>query len=307
MSVGPRLRALLCLLAWDWGYILAGGGKYGVVKSATIWYWAWKRCRPISSTYHVPGFAVLGNFGEVVSNDSVAKLVIHTYCELQPRELFDYLLPSSTNCLLKTGTATQKLVESTNLWISNLWTFCRFNVCQLLHQKEPGACFINAEAPGSCGGSELKKSATHTLFVCLRISYYEFLTPGVDLLTAWYSAKRTMCALHPYSSYLCGMELIFSLRTYGKRPRRFLKHTGKEGVIAFTGRWERVRLLLSKPYARSWGTGDQVNSPTFTLVNEYLSTEGIPIYHFDFYRIKTFRKPWTLVVKSIFETPEPFL
>ena len=33
------------------------------------------------------------------------------------------------------------------------------------------------------------------------------------------------------------------------------------------------------------GVRDIVNSPTFTLVNEYRDAAGEPVYHFDFYRI----------------------
>jgi tRNA threonylcarbamoyladenosine biosynthesis protein TsaE len=30
---------------------------------------------------------------------------------------------------------------------------------------------------------------------------------------------------------------------------------------------------------------DGVNSPTFSIINEYLKADGSPVYHFDFYRI----------------------
>ena len=30
-----------------------------------------------------------------------------------------------------------------------------------------------------------------------------------------------------------------------------------------------------------------VSSPTFALINEYKSAKGEPVYHFDFYRIKS--------------------
>ena len=31
---------------------------------------------------------------------------------------------------------------------------------------------------------------------------------------------------------------------------------------------------------------DNVNSPTFTLVNEYANSSGDPVYHFDLYRLE---------------------
>ncbi len=41
-----------------------------------------------------------------------------------------------------------------------------------------------------------------------------------------------------------------------------------------------------KAICEELGVTDVINSPTFAIVNEYLSGEGEPIYHFDFYRIK---------------------
>ena len=35
------------------------------------------------------------------------------------------------------------------------------------------------------------------------------------------------------------------------------------------------------------GTADLISSPTFAIVNEYSTFERIPVYHFDFYRIKS--------------------
>jgi tRNA threonylcarbamoyladenosine biosynthesis protein TsaE len=35
------------------------------------------------------------------------------------------------------------------------------------------------------------------------------------------------------------------------------------------------------------GVVDGVNSPTFSIINEYRNLEGTPVYHFDFYRIES--------------------
>jgi len=112
-----------------------------------------------------------------------------------------------------------------------------------------------------------------------------------------------MCALHPYSSYLCAMELIFSLENIRNTATALLKHTGNTGVIAFYGQMGAGKTTFIKALCQVLGTGDQVNSPTFTLVNEYLSTEGIPIYHFDFYRIKNLQEAVDIGCEEYFETP----
>ncbi len=112
-----------------------------------------------------------------------------------------------------------------------------------------------------------------------------------------------MCALHPNSFYLCTMELIFSLENIKKAAQTLLKHTGHEGVIAFYGQMGAGKTTFIKALCEVLGTGDQVNSPTFTLVNEYLSSEGIPIYHFDFYRIKNLQEAVDIGCEEYFETP----
>lgn len=44
---------------------------------------------------------------------------------------------------------------------------------------------------------------------------------------------------------------------------------------------------MIQAFCKSLGCRDVVTSPTFTIVNEYLSSAGEPIYHFDFYRINS--------------------
>jgi tRNA threonylcarbamoyladenosine biosynthesis protein TsaE len=46
------------------------------------------------------------------------------------------------------------------------------------------------------------------------------------------------------------------------------------------------KTTLIKELCKSLGVKDEVNSPTFSLVNEYRSNI-VPIYHFDLYRIQS--------------------
>jgi len=41
-----------------------------------------------------------------------------------------------------------------------------------------------------------------------------------------------------------------------------------------------------KALCRELGVDDIVQSPSFAIVNEYVTATGEPIYHFDFYRIR---------------------
>lgn len=59
----------------------------------------------------------------------------------------------------------------------------------------------------------------------------------------------------------------------------------KDGVvIAYKGGLGMGKTCFTRGLALGLGSTDQVTSPTFALVNEYLSGR-IPLYHFDMYRI----------------------
>ncbi len=46
------------------------------------------------------------------------------------------------------------------------------------------------------------------------------------------------------------------------------------------------KTTLIKTLVKKLGVTDMTSSPTFSLVNEYISHQGDILYHFDFYRIK---------------------
>ena len=57
-------------------------------------------------------------------------------------------------------------------------------------------------------------------------------------------------------------------------------------VLLFYGKMGSGKTTLIKEIAAQLGVKDLTNSPTFSLVNEYVTGKGEPMYHFDFYRIE---------------------
>ena len=57
------------------------------------------------------------------------------------------------------------------------------------------------------------------------------------------------------------------------------------GVVAFYGEMGAGKTTLIRALCEHLGVEDDVNSPTFSIVNEYRTGSGETIYHFDFYRI----------------------
>ena len=61
---------------------------------------------------------------------------------------------------------------------------------------------------------------------------------------------------------------------------------GKQRVVLFYGEMGVGKTTLIKQLCKQLGVEEETTSPTFSIVNEYLSNEGNSIYHFDFYRIE---------------------
>jgi tRNA threonylcarbamoyladenosine biosynthesis protein TsaE len=59
----------------------------------------------------------------------------------------------------------------------------------------------------------------------------------------------------------------------------------KSKIFAFYGAMGAGKTTLIKQFCRRMQVTDEVNSPTFSIVNEYVTIENESIFHFDFYRI----------------------
>lgn len=66
----------------------------------------------------------------------------------------------------------------------------------------------------------------------------------------------------------------------------FIANMGDNTVFAFRGEMGAGKTTFIKAICDVLGVEDEVNSPTFAIVNEYRSATAELIYHFDCYRIK---------------------
>ena len=71
-------------------------------------------------------------------------------------------------------------------------------------------------------------------------------------------------------------------------------------VIAFYGSMGAGKTTLIKNLCHRMGVTDEVNSPTFAIVNEYVTEEGESVYHFDFYRIKKLEEAYDIGYENYF-------
>jgi len=64
-------------------------------------------------------------------------------------------------------------------------------------------------------------------------------------------------------------------------------------VIAYTGDLGAGKTAFTRGLARGLGCTDLVTSPTYTIVNEYLSGR-LPLFHFDMYRLASAEELWDI-------------
>lgn len=79
---------------------------------------------------------------------------------------------------------------------------------------------------------------------------------------------------------------ILSLQELDEAAARFLELAGEQTVIAFSGEMGAGKTTFIQALCRKLGITVEVNSPTFSLVNEYFTPQGNSIFHFDLYRIE---------------------
>ena len=80
----------------------------------------------------------------------------------------------------------------------------------------------------------------------------------------------------------------------------FISLIGQRRVFAFYGNMGAGKTTFVKAVCEELGVSDVITSPTFAIVNEYQKADGMPIYHFDFYRIKRIEEVYDMGYEDYF-------
>jgi tRNA threonylcarbamoyladenosine biosynthesis protein TsaE len=80
------------------------------------------------------------------------------------------------------------------------------------------------------------------------------------------------------------MDIVFSLDQIQEVAEQILAQNPKK-IILFNGEMGVGKTTLIKQLCKSLGVEDATSSPTFSLVNEYYTSNNNIVYHFDFYRL----------------------
>src|SRR5574344_269621 len=97
---------------------------------------------------------------------------------------------------------------------------------------------------------------------------------------------------------------IKTLADIDRAAEEFIKFISESdlqsNIFAFYGSMGAGKTTFIKAICRALGVKDNVNSPTFTIINEYASATGFPVYHFDFYRINKLQEAYDVGVEEYF-------
>lgn len=87
-------------------------------------------------------------------------------------------------------------------------------------------------------------------------------------------------------------EIAKKLVEYGKAYK----------IWEFDGEMGAGKTTLIKAICKEMGVEENVSSPTFSIVNEYVTYNKDSIYHFDFYRIKDEDEAFDMGVEEYFDS-----
>ncbi|MBQ9418132.1 MAG: tRNA (adenosine(37)-N6)-threonylcarbamoyltransferase complex ATPase subunit type 1 TsaE [Bacteroidales bacterium] len=82
-------------------------------------------------------------------------------------------------------------------------------------------------------------------------------------------------------------RIIHSESELPEVAQKLIEEYEADRFFAFFGKMGVGKTTLIKALCATLGVEETVSSPTFAIVNEYRAGDGAPVYHFDFYRLKS--------------------
>ncbi|RLD49650.1 MAG: tRNA (adenosine(37)-N6)-threonylcarbamoyltransferase complex ATPase subunit type 1 TsaE [Bacteroidetes bacterium] len=90
---------------------------------------------------------------------------------------------------------------------------------------------------------------------------------------------------------------ISDLNTIGSK---LLEKYPNKRIFAFFGEMGAGKTTFIKTICAQLGITDEVTSPTFSIINEYLMAGKESLFHFDFYRIKSLEEAYDMGYEDYF-------
>ena len=98
-------------------------------------------------------------------------------------------------------------------------------------------------------------------------------------------------------------EIIYGLDEIVGLAQKAIEYINKYKLALFLGEVGSGKTTLIRQICGIMGVQDEVSSPTFSLVNEYMSSRGV-VYHMDLYRLNTEREAFEAGVMEYIDSGE---
>jgi tRNA threonylcarbamoyladenosine biosynthesis protein TsaE len=93
---------------------------------------------------------------------------------------------------------------------------------------------------------------------------------------------------------------INGLQDLKEAAHQLLSFAGEEKIFIFEGGMGAGKTTFIKEICLALDIADLVSSPTFSIVNEYITAKNEAVYHFDFYRIKDLQEAYDIGYEEYF-------
>jgi tRNA threonylcarbamoyladenosine biosynthesis protein TsaE len=94
--------------------------------------------------------------------------------------------------------------------------------------------------------------------------------------------------------------LNYTLQNIVDAAANIIAHSNHRKLWIFRGEMGAGKTTLIKSICELLQVKDEISSPTFSLVNEYHTTNGKKVFHFDFYRIKSIEEVYDMGYEDYF-------
>ncbi len=96
------------------------------------------------------------------------------------------------------------------------------------------------------------------------------------------------------------MHLEYTITELPAIATKILETSTSKNILFF-GEMGSGKTTLIKEIVKQLGVHDTVSSPTFSIVNEYMSDDDQTVFHFDFYRIENEQEAFEIGLDEYFE------
>jgi tRNA threonylcarbamoyladenosine biosynthesis protein TsaE len=96
--------------------------------------------------------------------------------------------------------------------------------------------------------------------------------------------------------------MIYKIEDLPEIAKKVIDSAEGRAIWLFEGEMGAGKTTLIKAICRELGVFGNIQSPTFSIVNEYLTDREETIYHFDFYRLKNETEALDFGIEEYFDS-----